>query len=198
MFYYISGTLAHKEDGFAVIDAGGVGYKLLTSLGSLDRLGAVGSDAKMYTHLYVREGVFDLYGFASQEELSMFLLLTGVSGVGPKAALAVLGVLSPAALSLAVVSGDTKSITRANGVGPKVAQRIVMELKDKIKNEDMIPADLAAESAGGGAFVASNEAVEALCVLGYSAFEAKQALAGIDMSRDLELIIRDALKKLMK
>ena len=137
MFYYISGTLAHKEDGFAVIDAGGVGYKLLTSLGSLDRLGAVGSDAKMYTHLYVREGVFDLYGFASQEELGMFLLLTGVSGVGPKAALAVLGVLSPAALSLAVVSGDTKSITRANGVGPKVAQRIVMELKDKIKNEDM-------------------------------------------------------------
>lgn len=198
MFYYISGTLAHKEDGFAVIDAGGVGYKLLTSLGSLDRLGAVGSDAKMYTHLYVREGVFDLYGFASQEELSMFLLLTGVSGVGPKAALAVLGVLSPAALSLAVVSGDTKSITRANGVGPKVAQRIVMELKDKIKNEDMIPADLAGESAGGGAFVASNEAVEALCVLGYSAFEAKQALSGIDMSQDLELIIRDALKKLMK
>ena len=128
----------------------------------------------------------------------MFLLLTGVSGVGPKAALAVLGVLSPAALSLAVVSGDTKSITRANGVGPKVAQRIVMELKDKIKNEDMIPADLAGESAGGGAFVASNEAVEALCVLGYSAFEAKQALAGIDMSQDLELIIRDALKKLMK
>lgn len=198
MFYYISGTLAHKEDGFAVIDAGGVGYKLLTSLGSLDRLGAVGSDAKMYTHLYVREGVFDLYGFASQEELGMFLLLTGVSGVGPKAALAVLGVLSPAALSLAVVSGDTKSITRANGVGPKVAQRIVMELKDKIKNEDMIPADLAGESAGGGAFVASNEAVEALCVLGYSAFEAKQALSGIDMSQDLELIIRDALKKLMK
>lgn len=198
MFYYISGTLAHKEDGFAVIDAGGVGYKLLTSLGSLDRLGAVGSDAKMYTHLYVREGVFDLYGFASQEELSMFLLLTGVSGVGPKAALAVLGVLSPAALSLAVVSGDTKSITRANGVGPKVAQRIVMELKDKIKNEDMIPADLAGESVGGGAFVASNEAVEALCVLGYSAFEAKQALSGIDMSQDLELIIRDALKKLMK
>lgn len=198
MFYYISGTLAHKEDGFAVIDAGGVGYKLLTSLGSLDRLGVVGSDAKMYTHLYVREGIFDLYGFASEEELNMFLLLTGVSGVGPKAALAVLGVLSPAALSLAVVSGDTKSITRANGVGPKVAQRIVMELKDKIKNEDMIPADLAGESAGGGAFLASNEAVEALCVLGYSAFEAKQALAGIDMSQDLELIIRDALKKLMK
>ena len=79
MFYYISGTLAHKEDGFAVIDAGGVGYKLLTSLGSLDRLGAVGSDAKMYTHLYVREGIFDLYGFASEEELNMFLLLTGVS-----------------------------------------------------------------------------------------------------------------------
>ncbi len=198
MFYYISGTLAHKEDGFAVIDAGGVGYKLLTSLGSLDRLDAVGSDAKMYTHLYVREGIFDLYGFASEEELNMFLLLTGVSGVGPKAALAVLGVLSPAALSLAVVSGDTKSITRANGVGPKVAQRIVMELKDKIKNEDIIPADLAGESTGGGVFLASNEAVEALCVLGYSAFEAKQALAGIDMSQDLELIIRDALKKLMK
>jgi Holliday junction DNA helicase RuvA len=198
MFYYIAGTLAHKEDGFAVIDAGGVGYKLLTSLSSLDRLGAVGSDAKMYTYLYVREGIFDLYGFASEEELNMFLLLTGVSGVGPKAALAVLSVMSTSALSLAVVSGDTKSITRANGVGPKVAQRIVMELKDKIKNEDLIAMDTAGETAGGGAFLPVNEAVEALCVLGYSAFEAKQALSGIDLSQDLELVIRDALKKLMK
>ena len=187
MFYYIAGTLAHKEDGFAVIDAGGVGYKLLTSLSSLDRLGAVGSDAKMYTYLYVREGIFDLYGFASEEELNMFLLLTGVSGVGPKAALAVLSVMSTSALSLAVVSGDTKS-----------AQRIVMELKDKIKNEDLIAMDTAGETAGGGAFLPVNEAVEALCVLGYSAFEAKQALSGIDLSQDLELVIRDALKKLMK
>lgn len=198
MFYYIAGTVAHKEDGFAVIDAGGVGYKLLTSLNSLDRLGSVGSDAKMYTYLYVREGVFDLYGFASEEELNMFLLLIGVSGVGPKAALAVLSVLTPSALALAVVTGDTKSITRANGVGPKVAQRVVLELKDKIKNEDMIAMSGSDEPIGDSTFTASNEAVEALCVLGYSAFEAKQALSGIDLAQDLELIIRDALKKLMK
>lgn len=198
MFYYIAGTVAHKEDGFAVIDAGGVGYKLLTSLNSLDQLGAVGSDAKMYTYLYVREGVFDLYGFASEEELNMFLLLIGVSGVGPKAALAVLSVLTPSALALAVVTGDTKSITRANGVGPKVAQRVVLELKDKIKNEDMIAMSGSDEQVGDSTFTASNEAVEALCVLGYSAFEAKQALSGIDLAQDLELVIRDALKKLMK
>lgn len=198
MFYYIAGVVAHKEDGFAVIDAGGVGYKLLTSLNSLDRLGLVGSDAKMYTYLYVREGVFDLYGFASEEELNMFLLLIGVSGVGPKAALAVLSVLTPSALALAVVTGDTKSITRANGVGPKVAQRVVLELKDKIKNEDMIAMSGSDEPVGDSTFTASNEAVEALCVLGYSAFEAKQALSGVDMAQDLELVIRDALKKLMK
>lgn len=199
MFYYISGSLALKGDGFAVIDACGIGYKLTCSLYSLEKLDNVGSEVKMYTYMYLREDICDLYGFVSQEEQNMFMLLIGVSGVGPKAALSILSTMTPSNLALAIVSGDTKSITRAQGVGPKVAQRVILELKDKIKNEDMLPS-------GNGnvfdsepvSFGASNEAVEALCVLGYSSTEAKKALSGIDMSMDLELIIKEALKKLMR
>ncbi len=197
MFYYISGALAVKGDGFAVIDAGGIGYKLITSLASLERLPAHGGEVKMYTYMYLREDVCDLYGFLSEEELNMFMLLIGVSGIGPKAAISILSVMTAAEVALAVVTGDTKSITRAQGVGPKVAQRVVLELKDKIKNEDMIAA-AASDDSVPVSFGASNEAVEALCVLGYSSQEAKKALSGVDMSMDLELIIKEALKKLMR
>lgn len=199
MFYYISGSLALKGDGFAVIDAGGIGYKLLCSLYSLEKLKSTGDSVKMYTYMYLREDICDLYGFVTQEELNMFLLLTGVSGVGPKAALSMLSTMPPSSLAVAIVSGDAKTITRAQGVGPKVAQRIILELRDKIKNEDMLPnTDVISGDSEPISFGASNEAVEALCVLGYSSFEAKKALAGIDMSMDLELIIKEALKKLMK
>lgn len=199
MFYYISGSLALKGDGFAVIDAGGIGYKLLCSLYSLEKLKSTGDSVKMYTYMYLREDICDLYGFVTQEELNMFLLLTGVSGVGPKAALSMLSTMPPSNLAVAIVSGDAKTITRAQGVGPKVAQRIILELRDKIKNEDMLPnTDVISGDSEPISFGASNEAVEALCVLGYSSFEAKKALAGIDMSMDLELIIKEALKKLMK
>lgn len=197
MFYYISGTLAVKGDGFAVIDAGGIGYKLVTSLASLERLPSPGGEVKMYTYMYLREDVCDLYGFLSEEELNMFMLLISVSGIGPKAAISILSVMTAAEVALAVVTGDTKSITRAQGVGPKVAQRVVLELKDKIKNEDMIAA-AASDDSVPVSFGASNEAVEALCVLGYSPQEAKKALSGVDMSMDLELIIKEALKKLMR
>lgn len=196
MFYYISGTLMHKGDGFAVIDAGGVGYKLITSLYSLEKLKSIGDDAKMYTYMYLREDICDLYGFISEEELNMFLLLISVSGIGPKAAVSILSTMSPSEVALAIVTGDAKALSRAQGVGAKVSQRVVLELKDKIKNEDMIRG--AEGETENISFGSSNEAVEALCVLGYSASEAKQALSGIDMSMDLELIIKEALKKLVR
>lgn len=198
MFYYISGTLAMKGDGYAVIDANGIGYKLTTSLCSLEKLKNIGDEVKMYTYMYLREDVCDLYGFISEEELHMFMLLIGVSGIGPKAAISILSVMTASSVALAVVTGDTKAITRAQGVGPKVAQRVVLELKDKIKNDDMLSSSGTAVADENTSFGASNEAVEALCVLGYSAQEAKNALSGIDMAMDLELIIKEALKKLMR
>ena len=197
MFYYISGTLALKGEGYVVIDANGIGYKILTSVYSLEKLSGAG-EVKMYTYMYIREDICDLYGFASEEELNMFTLLISVSGIGPKAAVAILSTMPPSDVALAIVSGDTKAITRAQGVGPKVAQRILLELKDKIKNEQILSGTVSGEDAVPVSFGVSNEAVEALCVLGYSSIEAKQALSGIDMNMDLELIIKEALKKLMK
>lgn len=197
MFYYIAGSLAHKGENFAVVDASGVGYKIYTSQSSLERMGAVGEAIKMHTHLYVREDIFDLYGFSSSEEMSMFLLLISVSGIGPKAALSLLSVMTPAQLALAIVTGDAKSITRAQGIGPKVAGRVVLELKDKIKNADMVSADVAASGVSYSSG-STSEALEALVVLGYSPNEARTALSGIDTNQDLELIIKQALMQLMK
>lgn len=195
MFYYISGTLAFCGGDFAVVDAGGVGYKIRTSLYSLSHLKSAGEEVKMYTYTHVREDAFEIYGFLTEEELRMFEMLLGVSGVGPKAALAVLSTLDPAALSCAIVSGDTKAITRAQGVGPKAAQRIIIDLKDKISNDDILPART---QDSFSAAAPSSEAVEALLVLGYSLSDAKEALLGVDTNRDLELIIKDALKKLAR
>ena len=198
MFYYISGTLMLKGDGFVVIDANGIGYKLLTSVYSLEKLGNLSDEVKMYTYMYLREDICDLYGFCSEEELNMFTLLIGVSGIGPKAALSILSTMMPSDIAVAIISGDSKAITRAQGGGPKVAQRIMLELKDKIKNDDLIASIGKSENSTPISFGITNEALEALCVLGYSSLEAKKALSGIDMNMDLELIIKEALKKLMK
>lgn len=197
MFYYVSGTLAHKGENFAVIDAAGVGYKVYTSLYSMETLGEAGREAKLFTYLYVREDIFDLYGFATQEEMRLFEMLISVSGVGPKAALSLLSVMPPQKLVLAIVTGDAAAIKKAQGVGPKAAQRVILELKDKMANDDMVADGSLAEFAAAPSG-ASNEAVEALTVLGYSASEAKSALAGVNLEQDLELIIRDALKKLVR
>ncbi len=197
MFYYISGTLAKKAENFLVVDAGGIGYKIFTSSTTLQTCGAVGDAVKVYTYMNIGEMVCDLYGFLTEEEIGMFTKLISVSGVGAKAATALLSAMPTSALALAIVTGDGKMLTRANGIGPKAAQRIILELKDKIGNDEMI-----AKTAPDLAVVAqsnpSDEAVEALLVLGYSMADAKTALAGVDQSQDLELVIRDALKKLAR
>jgi len=196
LFHYISGTLEYKGDNFAVIDAGGVGYKLYATLPTLSAIGEVGKPAKLYTYLRVAEDIFDLYGFATQEELSTFNMLLSVSGVGAKVAVAILSTVSPSKFALAVVTNDVNTIKQASGVGPKLAQRIILELKDKFKGADL--SDMPGDEVVGGVFESGNEAVSALIVLGYSPNEAKRAVASVDPALELEEVIKLALKKLIR
>lgn len=195
MYYYIKGELVARRESFAVIDNGGIGYKLFASAKTLESF-REGDKVTLYTYLNVHEDVFDLYGFATEDEQTMFLNLLSVSGVGPKAALAVLSVVTPKELALAVITKDAKALTKASGVGAKMAQRIILELADKLKNSDILPDDTASYEA-----VDSNsqsEAVSALIVLGYSQSDAKNAVSGIDASLKTEEIVRLALAKLMR
>lgn len=201
MYAYIKGKLEYKGGDYIIIDAGGIGYKVFTSLSTMEAAGQTGQEFKAFTHLYVREDVMSLYGFASQEELGMFELLLTVSGVGPKAALALLSAVSPSKFGLAVITDDAKTLTRAQGIGAKMAQRIILELKDKIKKEQLAlntGTGLEKASAPGGNSRLS-EAVSALMVLGYTPLEANRAIAAVySEDLDLETIIKNALKGLMR
>lgn len=200
MFYYVNGTVAHVEPYLAVIDCGGVGYACRTTNYTLSKL-TRGKPAKLYTHLNVREDVFELYGFASESELGCFRMLISVSGVGPKAALAILSSNSPEGLAMSIVSGNEKALTAAPGIGKKIAQRIILELKDKLAKGQLSTAG--GESFAGGITVIpenkASEASAALAVLGYSQSEIASALKGIDMDAlSLEDVIKQALKKMVK
>lgn len=198
MFYYLDGTVAHVEPYLAVIDCGGVGYACKTTnttLGSLQK----GKRGKLYTYLNVGEDVFDLYGFATQGELGSFRQLISVSGVGPKAALAILSSTTPEGLAMAVITGDEKVLTRAPGVGKKIAQRIILELKDKLAKEQQtggLTTAAAATVSGGGKAV---EAAQALSVLGYTQNDIAAAMKGLDAeSLPLEELVRQALRRMVK
>ena len=207
MFYYISGKLAMANPTTAVIDAGGVGYKLTISENTYNSLPPRHTQdapvAKLYTYMAVREDGIELFGFASETELSSFKMLLSVSGVGPKAAISILSLLTPERFALAVCTEDRKTISKANGIGPKTAARIILELKDKLMKETNIEeaAQVSIESASP---VKTNsgklsEAQDALMVLGYTRTEALNVLKNIDtQSLGLEEIIKKALKMLMK
>lgn len=199
MFYYIKGTVAHVEPGMVVLDAGGVGYAISTSYTSASSV-KKGDQAQFFTYLHVREDIFEIFGFATQEELNCFKMLIGISGVGPKAALAILSAISPSKLALSVISGDEKALTAAQGVGKKLAQRIILELKDKLAKTELAASSEAAlpeEMLAPGGNAAA-EAISALMVLGYSRAEAAQALKGIETEGlPVEELIRLCLKKLM-
>lgn len=201
MFYYLEGTVAELLPYLAVIDCGGVGYACKTTNNTLSRL-KKGQKGRVYTYLNVGEGVFDLYGFATQSELHTFRMLLGVSGVGPKAALAILSTGTPDALAMAIITGDEKTLTAAPGIGKKIAQRIILELKDKLAKGQTISAKGEAYGGSGVTVIPENklsEASAALAVLGYSQGEINAALKGIDLdSMTLEQIIKAALKKMMK
>ena len=197
MFYSLTGKLVHMEPSVAVIECGGVAFKCLTSMHTQRSLPRIGETATLYTHLNVREDALDLFGFSSKNELNCFKMLTGISGVGPKVALAILSELSPEGVAVAAASGDSKSFTRASGVGPKLGQRIVLELKDKVKKMAGTSGDLQLTPAEAGVISASKnaeQAVQALIVLGYTQSEASQAGARLDSALATEELIRLALK----
>ena len=199
MYYYINGTLAAKGENYLVVDNSGVGYMIYTSLSCIEKAGSVGSEITVYTYLNVREDAMELYGFYSEEERKMFLLLISVSGVGPKAGLALLSVASPQKLASAIITGDEKLLTKASGVGPKAAKRVILELKDKIDKEALgLSAEIDDAPAREAVIIGSKaEAMSALTVLGYNAQEAKTVLAKLDESLSTEEMIKKALAQLM-
>lgn len=200
MLYSLKGKLIYADTAIAVVECGGVGFKCSITLSTRASLPETGKEVTLFTHLAVREDSMELFGFFSQEELDYFRLLITVSGVGPKAALAILSELSPLKLALCIASGDAKSITRAQGVGNKIAQRVVLELKDKIgnftggdiSNEDMAAVGVA--SASGNAA----DAVSALVSLGYPQSEASLVVGRLDSTLPTEELIKQALAKFMR
>ena len=205
MFYYLNGELALRDINTCVIDCGGVGYKLTVSLITSESLASkLGQQVKLFTYLAVREDGVELFGFGTNEERHAFNLLTGVSGVGPKAAMSILSIMTPDRLAMAVCTEDIKGISKAPNIGAKTAARIVLELKDKIA-KDMPMSSTATKSAatvGSAPHLASSgnlaEATEALMVLGYDKSSIIKALAGIDPTLDVGMIIKAALKKLAR
>ncbi len=201
MFYYLYGTLEINDAGICVIDCGGVGYKLTTSLITCELLREkIGQKVKLFTYLAVREDGIELFGFESNEERECFNKLITVSGVGPKAAMSILSIMTPDNFALAVCTEDTKAISKASGIGGKTAARIILELKDKLSVDvGAVPA----KGAGRAAVVMPmsgnlTEATEALMVLGYDKNSVAGALAGLDPKADVGELIRAALKKLSR
>lgn len=196
MYYYIKGKPVIKGLNFVVVEAGGVGYKINTSHNSLARISEGDKEITMYTYFVVREDSQELFGFVSMEEKNMFESLISVSGVGPKAAVSILSAATPSEFAAAVICDDVKVITKAQGVGPKLAKRIILELRDKMKNVDV---DLPAETEVAQAVTVSDarsEAVSALVVLGYSAEQAKKAVLSVDGDMSTEEYVKKALVKL--
>lgn len=198
MFYYLSGTVAEIEANLAVIDCGGVGYACSTTNYTLSQL-RKGERAKLFTYMNVREDAVDLFGFASQSELHTFKLLLGVSGVGPKAALSILSSTTPDNLAMSVVMGDEKALMAAPGIGKKIAQRIILELKDKLAKEQQSGFDVGVNLPLTQANSKAGEASAALAVLGYGSQDIAAALRGVDVENlPLEEIIRQALKRMIR
>lgn len=199
MIYSLRGRLAASDPHTVVVECAGVGYGCRVTLNTQRQLPPVGEEVFLHTYMVVREDAVELFGFADAAELSCFKLLISVNGVGPKAGLSILSDFSPDRLALLIASGDAKTITRAAGVGPKMAQRIVLELKDK-----MGAAELGAETsdieAAGSASKAGNaaEAVAALAALGYSQSEAALAVGRLDSALSVEELIREALKNMAR
>ena len=200
MYAFIEGKVCEKNAGELILLAGGVGYQINCSMNTLAAAPALGETMRCYTYLSVREDAMELYGFATEEELSCYKMLTSISGVGPKAALAILSAVTPEKLALCVISEDEKALTKAPGVGKKLAQRIILELKDKLAKSQLSVSgtsgvELPQPEINMGS---AGEALAALTVLGYGRAEAAEARGGLDESLPVEELVRQCLKKLMR
>ena len=197
MFYYLEGVTAIIESNLAVIDVGGAGYACHTTMNTLSHM-ETGKKARLYTYCNIREDAFDIFGFYDLREKRFFEQLLTVSGIGPKAALSILSSGTPETLALAIVTGDEKALTLAPGIGKKIAQRVILELKDKIAKDSAVPAGggfTPAIHAAGMPGSKVSDAASALVVLGYSQSEISAAMRGVDTdSLSVEEIIRDVLK----
>ena len=202
MLYSVKGELIHLEPKMAVVSCGGVGFRLQITMNTARQLPSIGSEAMLYTVMNVREDAIELFGFADQQELNSFKMLTAISGVGPKVGLSILSELTPERVALAVASGDFKALTKAAGVGPKLAQRIVLELKDKVGAGLTTSASMGGVELPAAVTVSASsnasQAVEALTVLGFSATEASAAVGKLDSAQPVEVLVRDALKMLAR
>lgn len=195
MITYVKGELTEIYDNYIVVEAYGIGYEIMVPASIVSQLPLVGNSVKIYTYQYVREEALDLYGFLTKEDLRVFKLLITVNGIGPKGALSILSIIRPDELRLAVVSGDVKAIQKAPGIGNKTAQKLIIELKDKLSFND---ADVSTDNVLSGSNTPRDEAIEALVALGYSASEAVKAVRGVENSdtMDSEYLLKAALKKL--
>ncbi|MCD7796691.1 MAG: Holliday junction branch migration protein RuvA [Clostridiales bacterium] len=199
MIYNLKGTLTVSDINYIVVECSGVGFKCYISFNTAKELGKTGDEVNVYTYLAIKDDAMDLYGFATLTELDSFKLLISVSGVGPKAAIAILSELSPDRLAICIASGDAKAITKAQGVGKKIAERIVLELKDKMSkiasDEASISVENAVNASDSGTF---SEAVAALVSLGFSQSDASVVVGVMDKSLSVDEMIRQGLKKLSK
>lgn len=201
MYAYIKGTLTDVEENLVVLEAGGIGYNIYTAGQTMDYLPSVGEELKLYTYLHLREDVMMLYGFLTKDDLKVFKLLLGVSGIGPKGALAILSVMTADDLRFAVLADDAKTIAKAPGVGAKTAKRLILELKDKLSLEEAFEQKLAntnAERMPNQITGIKNDAVQALVALGYSSTEALKAVNAVEITEDsdVEDILKAALKNM--
>lgn len=200
MYSYIKGTLEEIGEGMIVVDNHGIGYQIQTTANIVDYLPSIGEEIKIYTYLHVKEDVMSLFGFLTRDDLKVFQLLLGVNGIGPKGALAILSVMSTDDLRFAVLGGDSKAIAKAPGVGSKTAQRVILELKDKLNLEDVLEdkTENTASVPQSEAKTVKNEAIQALVALGYSSSEALSAVSKVEISEDtdVEEVLKAALKQM--
>lgn len=193
MFYSVTGKIIKTFASAVAVECSGVAFKINTSMNTLKKIGGEGNKATLYTYLSVREDALDLFGFCDEDELECFKLLISVSGVGPKAALSILSLLTPESLALAVASGDAKAVTKAQGVGPKIAERVVRELKGKLSSFDFSDNGELSDIADVSLNSDKSEAVGALQFLGYSQSEASRAVASVKGDFTVEEVIKKAL-----
>jgi Holliday junction DNA helicase RuvA len=203
---YVNGILESIEEGLAIVDVGGVGMNVFISGSTMDRMPGIGEAVKLYTYTSVKEDSFTLYGFLSRDELSLFKMLISVNGIGPKGGLSILSVMTPDDLRFAIMAGDAGTISKAPGVGKKTAERITLELRDKIKatEDDMLRGSSAVtlDDLTGEASSARDEAVAALVALGYNASDAMKAVRKVladndSASGDTEMLLKLALKEML-